>query len=187
MSRYRHRRTKYSPEYGFILLLAAIGLSIYTKNQQMLSLLIPVAVLCVIIFIIYQLYKGYQHEKLARTGIFDIDKMTGSEFEERLMVLYRNLGYDVKHIGHTGDAGVDLIVEKNGRKTAIQAKRYDGNVPESAVQQVHTGKDYYHCDEAIIVSNSNFTEMAKEVAKVTNIQLLSRNDLIKLLQAEQGK
>ena len=112
--------------------------------------------------------------------------MTGPEFEERLIVLYRNLGYDVKHIGHTGDAGVDLIIEKNGRKTAVQAKRYQGNVPESAVQEVHTGKDYYRCDEAIIVSNSNFTTMAKEVAKATNIQLLSRNDLIKILLTEQS-
>ena len=182
-----HRRKSYenSPEYGCMLVLLVIGLAIYTKNQQVLSLLIPAAVVCIIAFILYQVYKHYQYEKLASTGIFDIDEMEGTEFENRLKILFENLGYHVEHTGKSGDVGVDLILWKYGHKTAVQAKRYEGNVGIKAVQEVHLGMDYYNCDRAIIVTNSRFTDEAWHVAKKTNIKLWNRNYLIKVLQTEK--
>ncbi|MFI4955514.1 MAG: restriction endonuclease, partial [Gammaproteobacteria bacterium] len=184
MSWHRRKSYKSSPEYGCALLLAIIGLAIYTNNQQILSILIPLTVLGVIGFIIYLVYKRYQYDKLASTGIFDIDEMEGTEFENRLKILFENLGYQVEHTGRSGDAGVDLIIRKYGQKTAVQAKRYEGHVGVSAVQEVHTGMDYYDCDRAIIVTNSRFTDEALRVAQKTHIKLWNRNYLIKVLQTE---
>jgi len=182
----RHnRKSKNSPESGCLLLILLLGLAIYTKNQQMISLFTLLIVLGLVAFIIYQLYKVVQHEKLARTGIFDIDEMEGTEFENRLKIMFENLGYKVEHTGKSGDAGVDLILWKYGQKTAVQAKRYQGNVGVSAVQEVHTGMDYYDCDKAIIVTNSRFTDEAWRVAKKTHIKLWNRNYLIKVLQTEK--
>src|SRR6266567_1122212 len=67
-------------------------------------------------------YEVYQHHRLARTGIYEIDKMNGEAFEERLKILFENLGFNVTRTGGRpgGDYGVDLIVEKDGTKTAIQ-------------------------------------------------------------------
>lgn len=171
-----------------IIALAFLGGK--TGQANLVSLtqaLMPLLIFLGIIMGLILVYREFRYYRLSKTGIFDIDKMTGTEFEERLMVLYRNLGYKVTHIGGTGDAGVDLIIEKYGRKTAVQAKRYQGYVGEAAVQQVHTGKDYYKCDDAILVSNSNFTQMAWKVAKATNIKLWSRNYLIKVLLTEHDK
>jgi len=167
--------------------VVAVGTGNKAALDTLLSL-IPflawIAFIFVAVYLVKSIIKEVHYTQLSNTGIFDIDKMTGPEFEDRLMVLYRHLGYKVQHTGKSGDAGVDLIAEKDGKKIAIQAKRYEGNVGESAVQQVHTGKHFYHCDEAIIVTNSNFTKMAWRVARETGIKLWSRNYLIKVLETE---
>lgn len=198
MARY-HKR--YSPLSGvFLLFLSAYFYFSYTSTSKSAVYISPLfansdqylrpfflvtLILGGIWVVGYVLYGIYHENQLSKTGIFDIDKMSGSEFEERLMILFKNLGYKVQHVGRTADAGVDLIIERNGMRTAVQAKRYQGNVGEHAVQEVHTGKDYYRCDEAIIVTNSNFTEMAWKVAQATNIKLWSRNYLIKVLLTEK--
>lgn len=40
----------------------------------------------------------------------------------------------------SGDGGVDLILLKDGIKTAVQCKRYSGNVGVSAIQEVYAEK-----------------------------------------------
>ncbi|HHT9138805.1 MAG TPA: restriction endonuclease, partial [Candidatus Wunengus sp. YC60] len=184
---YRHYK-KYSPEYGLFLIVLMVVAAFITGNQSVinsvLSLAIPIGVIVLIIVVISIIYRQYKENQLAQTGIFDIDEMQGTEFEQRLMVMYKDLGYRVEHIGGVNDAGVDLIIEKYGRRTAVQAKRYNGTVGEAAVQQVNTGKTYHHCQRAIIITNSTFTKMAYRVARATNVQLCTRNYLIKLLQEE---
>lgn len=131
----------------------------------------------------------YQHKKLEKTGIFDIDKMNGSEFEERLGILYENLGFKVTRTGGRpgGDYGVDLIIEKDGERTAIQAKCYKRNrVGEDAVREVNTGKNMYQCYKTQVITNSYYTPMAWRLAKANHVWLYDRKGLIKILLLEKA-
>jgi restriction system protein len=191
MSRYWRRSRNNDLEKIITLLILWFILSIFSQDKSVVvkawtSFFLAIAVL-ITLLMLKLLFQRLRDMRLSSSGIYDIDKMTGSEFENRLMVLYKNLGYSVEHIGRTGDFGVDLIVSRYGKRTAIQAKRYQGNVGEDAVQQVHTGKDFYHCDEAIIVTNSFFTPMARKVADATHIKLWNRNYLIKVLLTEHDR
>lgn len=127
----------------------------------------------------------YQYKKLSKAGIFEIDKMNGKEFEKRVAILFKHLGYNVHRTGKIGDYGVDLIVEKNGKRIAVQTKCYKSYVGEDAIREVYTGKNMYHCYEAIVVTNSNFTKMAWELANQNNVKLWSRNYLLKVLITEK--
>jgi len=49
----------------------------------------------------------------------------GILFEKVLKIIYQNEGYNTIHTGGTGDGGVDLIVHKDNKKIAIQAKNYN--------------------------------------------------------------
>lgn len=112
--------------------------------------------------------------------------MTGGEFEERLAILFRNLGYTVTRTGKVGDYGVDLVIERGGIRTAIQAKCYkSGKVHPDAIQQVYAGKNKHYCTEAIVVSNRNFTTEAWRLARSDNVKLWSRNYLAKVLLTEK--
>src|SRR5690348_1382015 len=46
------------------------------------------------------------------SGLSAIDSMTGTQFERRLEILFRDLGYAVRHTGRLGDFGADLVIEK---------------------------------------------------------------------------
>lgn len=129
----------------------------------------------------------YQYQRLSRAGMLEVDKMTGSEFEERLAILFRNLGYNVERTGRVGDYGVDLVIEKSGIRTAVQAKCYkSGKVHPDAVQQVYAGKNKHSCTEAMVVSNRNYTIETWRLARSDNVKLWSRNYLVKVLLTEKS-
>ncbi|WP_293360538.1 MULTISPECIES: restriction endonuclease [unclassified Microcoleus] len=107
--------------------------------------------------------------------------MTGEEFEEFLACCFRNLGYAVEMTPKTGDFGADLILSKAGKKTVIQAKRYQGKVGNSAVQEVVSAVKYYGAQDAIVITNSNFTSNAHKLAQANGVQLWGREQLIDLV------
>lgn len=118
--------------------------------------------------------------------MFEIDKMSGSEFEERLAILFSHLGYRVTKTGKpSGDYGVDLVIEKDGRRIAVQAKCYHTLIGEDAIREVYSGKNYYHCGEAMVVTNSTYTKMAWRLAEADNVKLWNRNYLTKVLLTEK--
>ena len=107
----------------------------------------------------------------------DLDKLTGIEFEDFLAGLFRQQGYEVKTTAVSGDYGADLILIKNQQRIAVQAKRYIGTVGVQAVQEVLSGKAYYECNEAWVVTTGYYTPNAKELAKKSNVKLLRRSDI----------
>lgn len=55
-----------------------------------------------------------KEQRLKRSGIQDIDIMTGLQFENYLRLFFTEKGYKVKTAPKTGDYGADLILEKAG-------------------------------------------------------------------------
>ncbi|WP_201009049.1 restriction endonuclease [Paenibacillus glycanilyticus] len=109
--------------------------------------------------------------------IENIDQYSGVEFEDYLAVLFQNDGYRVSRTPASGDDGVDLVIERNNLRVAVQCKRYSGNVSVSAIQEVYAGKDMYDCDEALVVTNSYFTAPAIKMAEKLNVALWNRKEL----------
>jgi restriction system protein len=122
-------------------------------------------------------------KKLVKSGIKDIDKMDGFQFEEYLKVLFRKLGYNSTVTKKSGDFGVDLLLKGEHKRIAIQAKRYGyGNkVSIKAVQEIYAGGRYYEADETWVVTNAFFTKPALELAKACNVRLVNRDQLQELI------
>src|SRR3954453_17808684 len=64
----------------------------------------------------------WDEARLARSGIHEVDRMEGQAFEEFLATRFRRLGYDAKVTRYRGDYGADLVLSKDGVRTAVQAK-----------------------------------------------------------------
>jgi len=122
-----------------------------------------------------------EKQKLAKSGIADIDSMDGKKFEKYLEVLFERLGYKVERTRYIGDYGADLVTQKNGVKTVIQAKRHKNKVGVKAIQEAVAAKGYYNCDKAMVITNSYFTTQAKELAVKNGVDLWDRKDLVKNL------
>ncbi|MFR6141852.1 MAG: restriction endonuclease [Finegoldia sp.] len=118
-------------------------------------------------------YKNYDFSK--------IDYMDGIEFENLVDAKFQKMGYTTKLTKATKDYGVDLIAIKNKKSIAIQIKRYNRNVGVKAIQEVIAAKAFYKTDTAMVLTNSYFTKPAKNLAKETNVILIDRSKLAKIL------
>lgn len=119
-------------------------------------------------------------------NVYSVDKMTGRQFEKYLVKLLSNLGYQADHVGtdwydHRGDFGADLIIQKEGVRTAIQAKCYNNLVGIDAVRQVIGARDYYKCQKAAVFTNNYFTNDAQIQARESGVILFNRDKLMELI------
>ena len=111
----------------------------------------------------------------------ELDQLSGTEFEAFLAGLFRTQGYTAELTPLTGDYGADLILVKNGKRIAVQAKRYVGSVGVSAVQEALSGQAYYQCETAWVVTTGTFTNNALELAKKSGVKLIGRSDIGRLM------
>jgi restriction system protein len=114
---------------------------------------------------------------LARSGIVDIDRMSGRVFEEYPVTLFRREGYRVELTKFRGDYGGDLVIAMDGVRTVVQAKRWKRNVGVKAVQEVVAAKAMYDATAAMVVANSRYTEQAKLLARKNGVVLWDRDEL----------
>lgn len=113
-----------------------------------------------------------------------IDTLTGLEFEEYMKDLLIKLNYkNVLKTSSSGDFGIDITaIDINARKVAIQCKRYKNNVSVDTIQKTFAGSKYYKCERKIVVTTSNFTKQAKEMALVLEVEIWDRDKLQFLLE-----
>ncbi len=110
----------------------------------------------------------------------DVSDLDGIEYEQYCEELLERNGWVVTRTPSTGDHGVDLLAEKDGRSVAIQCKRYSSPVGNKAVQEVYSGMAFYDAQEAVVVSNAQFTLSAKEVANKLSVRLNHHDQLAEL-------
>lgn len=162
------------------LILAVCGIYTYgqTGNMEM-TVFVMVAILALVILfgMLRQGTKKYMRKRyFLGSSYCVIDQMEGHEFEDYLIAHFGNLGYRCRNVGGSGhDYGVDLLITKEGKTTAVQAKRYRERVGVKAVQEIVSGMHYYRADKAMVVTNSYFTRSAIEMAEKCNVVLWNRD------------
>jgi len=174
----RRRSKKYSTDELVLSVVVIITLSLF---------ILPVVwkiIICATLIAGLTLYIVVFRRRIARLraiGIDNIDRMEGAAFEQKLWLLFQDLGYKAQATPVSGDWGADLIVEKDGVRTVVQAKRYSKPVGLGAVQEAVTAQAKYNCSRAIVVTNNVFTAQAQQLAYHNNTELWDRERLIKEL------
>lgn len=104
----------------------------------------------------------------------------GYEYEERVAKSLRRKGYrNVEVTAKSGDYGADVIAtDPYGNRVCIQCKFYKSPVGLTAVQEIVSAKAKYHCSKAAVYTNSTFTNQAKELAFVNDVDLFEMYDAI---------
>lgn len=118
--------------------------------------------------------------------LISIDRMSthGLDFEEFTVQLLLDNGFEnVKKTQGSGDYGIDVLASKEGITYAIQCKCYSDKVGNKAVQEAFSGKNFYNCMVAVVLTNNYFTNAAIETAKANNVLLWDREKLIDFLKA----
>jgi len=156
-----------------MIIVIAVVVSKLDMGEYTLLILSPALPLIITPFVFFYMGIGkLKDEKIAKeeqeiyraklysSGISDIDIMSGREFENYLKVMFETLGYICTVTPYSGDYGADLILEKDGMKIAVQAKRYANKISVKSVQEICTALRYYNANEgwvcrcSIILSRS---------------------------------
>ena len=111
-----------------------------------------------------------------------IEHMDGWEFEEYCASILRKNGFShVEVTRGSGDFGIDVIAEKAGVRYGIQCKKYSGTVGWHAVEEAKAGAEYWECQRAVVLTNSNFSRQALEGAAKIGVELWDGQKLSSIL------
>lgn len=120
-----------------------------------------------------------RQREFAFSGIEQIDKMTGRDFERRMKVLFEMKGWKAELTPDTNDFGADLLVwTPEGKKIVVQCKRYSKNITNKAVQEVVSAKAHYKADATMVITNQWLTKNARILAESTKTEIWDRDRLI---------
>lgn len=118
-------------------------------------------------------------------SIFDVDKLSGNDFQKFVAKLLEINGFtNVQVTGTTGDQGGDLLATQNDKQLVIQAKRFsiDRKVNNGAVQEVLGAIAVYNANKGVVITNSFYTTSARELAKLNDVELWDRRDVIGFIE-----
>lgn len=168
--------------FGYTLLACIIALiydlgKTYLSSGQKLAVKFVCAAVCVLVLL--RIF-GFIRRKYT---LKQLDGMEGHRFEYACADILKMNGFkNVKVTQGSGDYGVDIIAYKNGKKYAVQCKRYSHKLDNKPIQEVKAGLAYYNCDIGAVMTNQYFTEPAKELARINGVKLWDRNTLSKMLR-----
>lgn len=151
----------------FLLMVLKVALQIVERYYLEIVLLLCIAAV------------GYHFNRrqqvVKRLALTKISALDDRGFELYWGDFFDLKGYKSKVTPQTGDQGADVVIEKDGIRTAIQAKKYKGSVGNSAIQEVVASKAYYRCQKAMVITTGYYTESAKELAAVNEVELWDRD------------
>ena len=137
-----------------------------------------------------QIQAQAQADHQARLRAIDlaaIDSMDGLSFEHYVAELLRHEGYaEVAVSRASGDFGVDIVASRDGKKYAIQVKRYTGTVSRRAISDAVAGMSHYGCNAAMVITNSYLSKPAMEFATSVGCTLVNRDQLGEWIMRYQG-
>lgn len=156
------------------------------EMKELYFTMIGVALLALVIRVALDLMSHRSKIKwlLGKKQVQDLQKLTPTQFEEYIAVLFKSLGYETKVTGGRGDGGVDVEAVKDDHTHYIQCKKFiTSKVPVSAVRdfygaiadRVDGGKGYF-------ITTNVFTLDAEKFAEDKPIELIDKFKLMEYMQ-----
>lgn len=126
----------------------------------------------------YQSFMDYQSKQKLAT----IDNFDGYQFETFTCDLLNSLGFsEIKRTQGSSDFGVDVYAKNGDTSYVFQCKLYASPVGIKAVQEANSGRSYYNCKKAVVITNSYFTPHAISASEKLDIDLWNRDKLASLI------
>jgi restriction system protein len=105
------------------------------------------------------------------------DVTTGIQYEKYCAEALLKAGWNARLTAATGDQGTDIVAERDGRRVIVQCKFYSSPVGNKAVQEAAAARLHERADQAIVVSNAEYTKSARQLAGTTGVILLHHDNL----------
>ena len=110
--------------------------------------------------------------KKVRTTKRDIKAMTPEEYEEFVRQKFVEKGYRTELTPKTSDYGIDIFAFKDKEKIGVQVKMYGHGrkINRQMIMELYGAKDYFDCTKAILATDGEVIDNAKEVAEKLGVK-----------------
>lgn len=101
--------------------------------------------------------------------------MTPKEYESFVCSKFSRDGYKTELTNYNNDYGIDVFAFKGDEKIGIQVKMYGHTtrkVNRQMIMELHGSKDLFNCTKAVLVTDGQIIDNAKEVANKLEIEIL---------------
>lgn len=123
----------------------------------------------------------------AELKLTQLASLTPEGFEEFVGEVFEALGFEVDHVGGTGDEGVDLKVRRGGLIGIVQCKYFSRGVVGSPELQKFLGTIHHtKSHKGFFVTTRTFTLAADKFAADHPIELIDGPRLVELVQEAMG-
>ena len=111
------------------------------------------------------------------------------QFEQLVALVYRKQGYAVSRRGGANpDGGIDLVIEKNGTRTAVQCKHWKAwNVGVKAVREFLGALTDAGIQRGLFITLGGCTGDAKRLADKHGIEVVNEAGLARIFEATDAK
>jgi restriction system protein len=128
-----------------------------------------------------------QQGRRAELKLSQLASLTPEGFEEFVGEVFEALGFEVQHVGGTGDEGVDLRVRRGGLLGIVQCKYFARGVVGSPEIQKFLGTIHHtRSHKGFFVTTRTFTLAADKFAADHPIELVDGPRLVELVQEAMG-
>jgi HJR/Mrr/RecB family endonuclease len=127
---------------------------------------------------------GWQNNGQANTSIQKQSALHLSDLElEKLAEqVYKKMGYQVQHVGQTGDHGIDvLLINPNNQKEIVQCKQWSKPVGEAALRDLYGAMMHDQAVRGWLWAPRGFSGPAKAWAKGKPIVLIDDMEINRLI------
>ena len=95
-----------------------------------------------------------------------MQQLSWAEFEQACAALFRGLGYEASLTSEIGDAGVDIVLRREGQRDIVQCKHWkERAVGSPAVRELLGAKQDFGAADAYLVTSGFFSESARALAR----------------------
>ena len=123
----------------------------------------------------------------AELKLGQLASLTPEGFEEFVGEVFEALGFEVEHVGGTGDEGVDLKVCRGGLVGIVQCKYHSKGVVGSPELQKFLGSIHHtRSHKGFFVTTRTFSLAADKFAADHPIELIDGPRLVELVQEAMG-
>lgn len=152
-----------------------ISLDVSSKTKELEKLESMIAPLTILI---QQEQKQYRDYWLS---------MSALQFEVEVANLFSNVGYTTRVTKGSGDGGIDIVMERDGKVVIVQCKLHKKAVGPHVVRDLYGALTNMNADEAILVSAMGFTSGVRDFVAGKPVRLLSLDDILALAKVSHTR
>lgn len=163
-----------------VVALASVTSSYAPSDGQAGTLSVGmVAALCVLLLSLV-LVSPWQSFALHVLSVDALHSMSPAAFERYVAELFLQAGYQVEHVGASGDGGVDVRVWRDGRYGVVQCKRYDTGraIGPATIRELVGARTHEQAGVAWIATTGRVTAGARQLAAEEQIGVLDAASLV---------